>query len=274
MLTTFLALLPTSLALLWTSYGPPTVNGHTGLGIESLVEYKSRSYLTRSTQGELQGIKISMNGECWVGDEVVECQRRLVGGMASGTIPFLATLQIYYSLLTYVLLLGVLFHYSAKNQWASKRELIWMRRFTLVVMVIKDFVGVFGVLLSSLSLLLLPIIDKSINHINDVQLGWGGVISIFTVFGSGLLTAGYENWSDRLLSRAEHGIFLADEEINVNTLDVEADLQGVVLLDEEKALAIEGIPMHRSDVDVEVVDGDGDGGLEHSKSFRELFDCF
>ncbi|KAK6910657.1 hypothetical protein I203_104689 [Kwoniella mangroviensis CBS 8507] len=213
MLSIFLSALPTSLALLWTSYGPPSSNGYTGVGIENLVEYSSILPLSLDENG--MKIRINMDGSCWAGTRKVGCEEGLVGKMVSNTIPFLLSYQIYYSLVTYTLLLGIFYHYTTTKRWMNNSELKVLRRFTLVVLVIKDFIGVFGVIFSSLSLLLLPLIDPSVDHIIDVKLGWASIISIFAVFGSTLLTAGYDNWSkDLWTNQAENGIFLSDEIID------------------------------------------------------------
>ncbi|WWC63111.1 uncharacterized protein I303_105711 [Kwoniella dejecticola CBS 10117] len=222
MLSTLLSILPASLVLLWTSYGPP--NGGF-IELANLIKSQSELPLSRYMQevnhgydlyyGDLflNGIEIDMSGKCWIGLQAVECSDRLVGNWIRRVLPFLLALQIYYSLLTYTIILGIAFHYTVKKQWATKSELILLRRFTLVVMVIKDFVGVFGVITSLISLLL-PFIDPSVDHIVDVKLGWGSIITIFAVFGSGLLTARYEYWSKQMLEReVENGIVLAlDEE--------------------------------------------------------------
>ncbi|WWC93601.1 hypothetical protein V866_000436 [Kwoniella sp. B9012] len=213
MLSIFLSALPTSLALLWTSYGPPSSTGTSGLGIENLVEYTSTLPLSLDENG--MKIKMNMDGTCWIGARKVGCEEGLVGKMVSNTIPFLLSYQIFYSLVTYTLLLGVFYHYATTKRWMNNSELKVLRRFTLVALVIRDFIGVFGVIFSSLSLLLLPLIDPSVDHIIDVKLGWASIISIFAVFGSTLLTAGYDNWSKELLiKQAENGIFLSDEVID------------------------------------------------------------
>ncbi|WWD02400.1 hypothetical protein V865_000439 [Kwoniella europaea PYCC6329] len=213
MLSIFLSALPTSLALLWTSYGPPSSTGSSGLGMENLVEYTSTLPLSLDENG--MKIRINMDGSCWVGTRKVGCEEGLVGKMVSNTIPFLLSYQIYYSLATYTLLLGVFYHYTTTKRWMNNSESKVLRRFTLVVLVIKDFIGVFGVIFSSLSLLLLPHIDPSVDHIIDVKLGWASIISIFAVFGSTLLTAVYDKWSkDLLTNQAENGIFLSDEVID------------------------------------------------------------
>ncbi|WVQ68246.1 uncharacterized protein L199_006453 [Kwoniella botswanensis] len=208
MLSIFLSALPTSLALLWTSYGPPSSTGSSGLGIESLVEYTSNLPLSLDENG--MKIRINMDGTC---------------KMVSNTILFLLSYQIYYSLVTYTLLLGMFYHYTTTKRWMNNSELKVLRRFTSMVLVIKDLIGVFGVIFSSLSLLLLPLIDPSVDHIIDVKLGWASIVSIFAVFGSTLLTAGYDNWSKELLKgQAENGVFLSDDiidDIEHSSVDLE-----------------------------------------------------
>ncbi|WRT68221.1 uncharacterized protein IL334_005197 [Kwoniella shivajii] len=208
MLRTFLAALLSCLALLWTSSGAS--RGYSELS--KIVEYDS---LLPEPYGLYGSIIISVDGKCWIGSEETECHPQLVGDWVHRIIPFLASYPIYYSLSTFSFFLAIVLHFMIRNRWTDKTESTSFRRFTLFVMVLKDLIGILGPVHTSLSLLILPLIDSTTFQIIDVQLGWGSIMTIFAVFGSTLLTAGYENWSKRLIdNELENGIVLGEGEEN------------------------------------------------------------
>ncbi|WWC71737.1 uncharacterized protein I206_105695 [Kwoniella pini CBS 10737] len=251
MLSTLISILPYSLLFLWTSYGSTKGNFKE---LSNLIKYKSNlwfpNYLKEDNYGSaydkefidfffkeiwidikgkcyLRGINefkcISKNNECKFEKMIkeIECTKDILGNWIFNLIPFLTIyLQTFYSILTYSIILCLCFNYliknKNKNKWLNKKELKFFRKFILLIMILKDFIGIFGLIICLISLLF-PLLDSSINHIVNIKIGLGIILNIFTVFGSILLTVQFKNWSKILIEQQpfENGIILDEESISI-----------------------------------------------------------
>ncbi|WVQ81707.1 hypothetical protein IAT38_003832 [Cryptococcus sp. DSM 104549] len=210
MYAVILAYLPSSIDLLVQSYRKPS-DGPSILA--SLVAYDSLLELP-GRYGEVgERITVDMAGQCWVGDRSVSCCEGLVGKSVHRLIPFLASYQMFYSLLVFSLLLSGLWTVMLRRNWANSLELKVFRRFILFMMVIKDIVSVCGTVFLGCALMIAPLIDESsaAEAIVDITPGWGFIISTIMAMLSCFFTLTFENASECMLQEeAESGISLSE----------------------------------------------------------------
>ncbi|OCF40513.1 hypothetical protein I317_05683 [Kwoniella heveanensis CBS 569] len=233
MLSALIAGLPPSLVLLWTSYGSPSL----GLlpssasatpfsfaaisrtqSISQIVSYTLMVPLPGENKYRQDEVALTMDGRCWVGVAGKgSCDPRLIGDWASKLTPLLISYQIFYGLLTFSLILGVLTHFVVKGGRAPARrpEIKAFRSYTLFVMLLGCFAGLISVC-ASVAMILLPLFDPSIDTILDLSIGWAFVIAVFAMIYGCMLTAGYENWSARLMMHAVEGGIALDDNDNDN----------------------------------------------------------
>ncbi|WWC90876.1 uncharacterized protein L201_005813 [Kwoniella dendrophila CBS 6074] len=267
MLSTFLSMLPGSIALLWTSFGPPQLESTSGMNILNRIIDESSKIVKYQSISPSSEIEVNMDGSCQTGENIlIECDEALVGKLVSQTLPILSIVyRIYYSLLIYTVLLGILFHFnilkvkkssSPSTSVSSNKtslKLMDFRRLIIIFMLIKDFLGYFFIVPISLALLILPILETRLssstsgytnntlteNTIIDVTIGLGSIISFFVIFGSSLwLTFGFITWSNHCVfeyKQIENGLKLDDESMSyIESINIEERAITTDTSDDEK----------------------------------------